>query len=119
MAMKLSIPVIKVDDMNTAGQFYCEMLGFRELFRNQPTQDANPAYVGFRRDQAILHVSSFSGDGVAGTVVNLIVTDVDTLFEEFKNKGVAIALEPTDQTWGVREMYIDDPAGNSLRFCQS
>ena len=38
------------------------------------------------------------------------------LHEELKAKGVAIDLEPTDQSWGNREMYISDPDGNSIRF---
>jgi catechol 2,3-dioxygenase-like lactoylglutathione lyase family enzyme len=31
-------------------------------------------------------------------------------------RGVPIELPPTDQTWGNREMYVNDPDGNSLRF---
>jgi hypothetical protein len=26
---------------------------------------------------------------------------------------------PVDQTWGAREFYVNDPAGNTLRFAQS
>lgn len=61
-------------------------------------------------------VSSFSGDGVAGGVVFIEVEDVDALHEELKAKGVVIDLEPTDQSWGNREMYVNDPDGNSIRF---
>ncbi len=118
MSIKRTVPVLKVDDMHAARQFYCDMLGFQELFRNQPTEHANPAYVGYRRDTAVLDVSSFSGDGVSGVVVNLVVEDVDALFAEFKSRGVQISLPPVDQTWGVREMHLEDPSGNKLRFCQ-
>lgn len=72
--------------------------------------------MGLVRDQAELHVSSFSGDGVSGGVVFLLVDNVDALHEELLRKNVPIALEPTDQTWGNREMYIKDPDGNSVRF---
>jgi catechol 2,3-dioxygenase-like lactoylglutathione lyase family enzyme len=40
------------------------------------------------------------------------------LHREFRGKGVPIALSPTDQTWGTREMYVRDPDGNCLRFVQ-
>jgi uncharacterized glyoxalase superfamily protein PhnB len=65
-----------------------------------------------------LHVSSFSGDGVSGSVANLVVDDVDALHAEFAVKGVRIDLEPFDQTWGNREMYVKDADGNCLRFIQ-
>ena len=45
-----------------------------------------------------------------------MVDDVDRLHEELLRKNVAIHLEPTDQTWGNREMYVKDPDGNSIRF---
>ena len=60
----------------------------------------------------------FPGDGDAGGVVNFIVTDVDALHAEFVQNGVRIELEPTDQTWGNREMYVEDTDGNSVRFVQ-
>ena len=25
---------------------------------------------------------------------------------------------PVDQTWGTRELYVDDPDGNTIRFVQ-
>jgi catechol 2,3-dioxygenase-like lactoylglutathione lyase family enzyme len=41
------------------------------------------------------------------------------LFAEFKARGVPIQLEPHDQSWGNREMYVRDADSNSLRFIQS
>lgn len=70
---------------------------------------------GIVRDEVRLHVSSFSGDGVPA-VVFLLVDDVDELHEELLRKTVRIDLEPTDQTWGNREMYVKDSDGNSIRF---
>jgi uncharacterized glyoxalase superfamily protein PhnB len=72
--------------------------------------------MGLSRDDAWLHLSSFSGDGIPGSVVYLLVDDVDGLHEELHQKGVSIDLEPTDQTWGNREMYVKDADGNSIRF---
>jgi uncharacterized glyoxalase superfamily protein PhnB len=72
--------------------------------------------MGLTRDAAEIHVSSFSGDGVSGGVVFLVVEDVDALHTELVAKGVQIDLEPTDQSWGNREMYVKDTDGNSIRF---
>ena len=51
-----------------------------------------------------------------GGVVYLLVDDVDELYAELLQKNVRIDLEPTDQTWGNREMYVKDADGNSIRF---
>jgi catechol 2,3-dioxygenase-like lactoylglutathione lyase family enzyme len=74
--------------------------------------------MGLARDGVWLHVSSFSGDGVAGGVVYLAVEDVDALHAELVAKGVPIDTGPVDQTWGNREMYVKDPDRNSIRFVQ-
>jgi len=116
---RLSIPVIHVASITVAEAFYCEKLGFRKEFKNQAQpEQSDPCYMGLVRDAAYLHVSSFSGDSVAGAAINLIVDDVDRLHRELQQQGVEIAMEPTDQTWGNREMYVRDPDGNCLRFLQ-
>ena len=52
--------------------------------------------------------------------------DVDALFAKFLERGLKPAKPespvhqgPTDQTWGTREFYVDDPDGNTLAFTQS
>jgi uncharacterized glyoxalase superfamily protein PhnB len=72
--------------------------------------------MGLSRDGVWIVVSSFSGDGVAGGVVNFAIEDVDALHTEFVARGVKIDLEPINQTWGTREMYVKDADGNCLRF---
>jgi len=115
--LKLVIPVLHVSNAAQAEQFYCAGLGFKKRFSYRADESrADPCYMGLARDGVVLHVSSFSGDGVAGGVVNLLVDDVDALYAEFKAKGIDIALPPTDQTWGNREMYVKDAGGNTLRF---
>ncbi|MFN2596206.1 MAG: glyoxalase superfamily protein [Pyrinomonadaceae bacterium] len=114
---KLAIPVLHVSSSAAAEEFYCGRLGFRRTFAYRVEEDqSDPCYMGLARDEAELHVSSFSGDGVAGGVVFLVVDDVDALHAELVAKGVAISLPPTDQTWGNREMYVCDADGNGIRF---
>ena len=116
---KAAVPVLHVSSSAAAEHFYCRQLGFEQRFsyRNDDSQ-ADPCYQGLARDGVWLHVSSFPGDGVSGGVVNFEVNEIDRLHEEFKANGVAIELEPTDQTWGNREMHLLDPDGNSIRFIQ-
>jgi catechol 2,3-dioxygenase-like lactoylglutathione lyase family enzyme len=114
---KFAIPVLHVSTAAQAEEFYCNRLGFSQAFAYRfDDAQPDPCYMGLTRDAVRLHVSSFSGDGVPGGVVFLVVEDLDALHEELKAKGVTIDLEPTNQSWGNREMYVSDPDGNSIRF---
>ena len=114
---KSAIPVLHVSSASAAEEFYCDRLGFRRQFAYRVDEAGpDPCYMGLVRDEVELHVSSFPGDGVSGGVVFLLVEDLDALHVELVAKGVTVTLEPTDQTWGNREMYVEDSDGNSLRF---
>jgi len=117
--LEVAIPLLHVSRSADAEDFYCNRLGFRREFayRVDETRE-DPCYMGLSRDGVRLHVSSFSGDGVSGGVVNLIVDDVDALHAELVAKRVPIDTGPVDQTWGNREMYVKDGDGNSVRFIQ-
>jgi uncharacterized glyoxalase superfamily protein PhnB len=117
--LKFAIPLLHVSNSVAAEDFYCNRLGFRREFAHR-VDDAkpDPCYMGVSRDSVWLHISSFSGDGISGGVANLIVDNVDALHAEFVAKGIRIAVEPVDQTWGTREMYVKDADGNTMRFIQ-
>jgi len=117
--LKVAIPLIHVTESAAARSFYCEQLGFHHEFSHRPDGvSSDPCYMGVSRDGVRLHLSSFSGDGVAGGVANLIVEGVDSLPAEFVARGVQLHVEPMDQTWGSREMYVKNSGGNCLRFMQ-
>ena len=113
---RFAIPVLHAADSRRAERFYCESLGFEQRWAYRPFDSDDPCYMGLARDDVELHVSSFPGDAVSGGVVFIRVEDLDALYTELVEKGVAIDLPPTDQSWGNREMYVKDPDGNSLRF---
>ncbi|HYM78416.1 MAG TPA: VOC family protein [Candidatus Dormibacteraeota bacterium] len=114
---KLAIPLVHVSSSTVAEDFYCKRIGFRREFAHRPDEAlSDPCYMGMSRDGIWIHVSSFSGDGVAGGVINFLVNDVDALHAEFVARQVPIAVGPVDQTWGSREMYVRDPDNNCLRF---
>ena len=114
-----AVAVLRVSDFEAAEAFYCDKLGFTKNRAYRPDENRiDPTYAGLSRDGASLHVSSFTGDGALGGVAVINVRDVDGLHGELMSRGVQIDLEPTDQTWGDREMYVKDADGNSLRFCQ-
>lgn len=113
-------PVLRVESMDRALAHYCEKLGFHKAWEYQPDPERrDPAYAGLERDGWRLHVSSFPGDGVFGTRVALFVADLDDLARELTARGMDLGQGVMDQTWGNRELYLDDPDGNQLRFTQT
>ena len=87
--IKVAVPLLHVSNAAAALAFYCDKLGFKLQFQHRPPGIANdPCYVGVSRDAVWINLSSFSGDGVAGGVVNLMVDDVDKLHQEFVAKGI-------------------------------
>lgn len=119
LMFRRAIPVLHVTSSIAAEQYYCGGLGFKKRFAYRPDEPKpEPCYMGLQRDNVIFHVSSFPGDGVAGGVANFVVDDLDALHAEFVERGVPIELEPTQQSWDNREMYVQDPDGNSIRFVQ-
>jgi catechol 2,3-dioxygenase-like lactoylglutathione lyase family enzyme len=126
MAVKRVVPIIRVTNIEKAVDFYCSMLGFVADFRYAASPDG-PTYVGVSLDGSQIHLSTFAGDGLVGTATYCYVDDVDALFQRFRAAGLktpgnpASPVEdgPVDQTWGMRELYVRDPDGNTLRFGSS
>jgi uncharacterized glyoxalase superfamily protein PhnB len=115
----LRCPLLHVSNSAAAAEFFCNRLGFRLDFAHRADETKpDPCYMGLSRDGVWIHLSSFSGDGAAGGVVNLMVDDVDALHAELVAKGVHIDAGPVDQTWGSREMYVKDADGNCIRFIE-
>jgi len=109
-------PILKVSDINKSIEFYCSILGFVKHWE-YASPDQTYHYVSLYLDKAELHLSNFPNDGQFGSVIYINVGEIDLLHASFIKAGLkSIELEPTNQTWQQREMYIRDPDGNSLRF---
>jgi catechol 2,3-dioxygenase-like lactoylglutathione lyase family enzyme len=115
--LKQAIPVLHMTDADATEVFYCRLLGFRREFEVPASRTKrDPCYMGLVRGGAAIHLSSHAGDGVAGGAVYFLSDDVDALHAEFAARNVPIHVGPVDQTWGMRELYVRDPDGNSVRF---
>ncbi len=117
MTLKLAIPLVHMPSSREALRFYGDKLGFavQSTYRSDTDKD-DPAYHVMVRDGAVIHVSSFPGDGRAGGVVTIVVTDIQNLHDELIRKGVDVGPGIMNQAWGDREVYVRDPAGNTVRF---
>jgi catechol 2,3-dioxygenase-like lactoylglutathione lyase family enzyme len=113
------IPIIKCRDLARSIAFYTRVLDFALLNPN----DTSPV-VDIVNGDAELQLSTMSGDSVFGCAINVLVDEVDALFQRYLARGLDIApyghspvhQGPIDQSWGTREFYVTDPDGNTLRF---
>jgi uncharacterized glyoxalase superfamily protein PhnB len=109
------VPIIKVSNIRSAIEFYCTGIGFAKDFEYSATPKG-PHYAGLSLDGNQLHLSTFPGDGVGEAATYYYVDDIDALYSSFRARGLTTEMEPTDQDWGMREVYLRDPDGNNLRF---
>jgi catechol 2,3-dioxygenase-like lactoylglutathione lyase family enzyme len=118
------IPTVRCTRLKVSVDFYTKVLDFTRADNEDDTMD--PAFAALARAGDSLFLSSFSGDGTFGQAVVVMTEDVDALFKKFLARGLVppnrdspVHHGPTDQTWGTREFYVDDPDGNTLRFTQA
>lgn len=89
-------PVLGVSGSRAAEEFYCGKLGFELQLAYWPFRSHDdPCHMGVKRDDAVMRVSSFSGD------------------------VVQIEMPPTDQIWGLRKIHVRDADENKLTFPQA
>jgi len=92
------IPLIKVKNIARAVDFYTCVLDFECLLTET--------------------------DGMFGISVMVLVDDVDLLYRKYLKRGLVLPKKenspvhekPIDQSWGLREFYVTDEDGNTLRF---
>ena len=114
------IPIIKCKDMKESLSFYTKILDFEIM----PGEDLDSPVIDLEKEGAQIQLSTMSGDSIFGCAVNVAVDDVDSLFQKFISRGLDVSKKkespvhqgPIDQTWGMREFYVTDPNGNTLRF---
>ena len=103
--------------------FYTRVLDFTRA--DGRDDDDEFGFVVLSRAGDLIFLSNGSGDGEFGQAIVVMTEDLDALWEKFRarahvppNREGPVHQGPTDQTWGTREFYVDDPDGNTLRFTQ-
>ena len=103
-----SQPILRVENMQTALQFYVNKLGFKNV------SWGDDKFTSVSRDRAGLFLC-VGGQGRGAAWVWIGVEDAEKLHEELKAKGVPIRMPPTNFPWAL-EMHVEDPDGNVLRL---
>lgn len=117
------IPIFRCRNMKEAISFYTRILDF-ELKEAGASPD--DWVVALKNGDAELLLTSLEGDQKIGIAANVLVDDIDGLFEKYVSRGLDTSAKedspvhqgPLNQTWGNREFYVTDADGNTLRFFQ-
>jgi uncharacterized glyoxalase superfamily protein PhnB len=117
------IPVIHCREVKKSLAFYTGVLDFEKKY---PEGSDEEWVINLVQGDAEIQLSQHAGDGAFGCAINIHVKDVDGLFKKYLERGLDTTAHenspvhrgPVDQTWGLREFYVTDRDGNTLRFGQ-
>lgn len=122
-AASVVVPIIAVDSVDTAYDFYVDKLGFRRhlvVFGDDGWFDLAIVQLGGAR---LMFTRSHHGIDAArpletgGQVeIYVQVPDVDSYLGQLRARGVNCPAAPTMQAWGDRTFNVVDPYGRKLWF---
>ena len=113
------LPVLTVDDVAAALDFYARAFGAEELFRHMDGDRVGHAEfrIGDSRlalgDESPLH-AALAPKARGGTTValTLFVDDVDAAFYRAVAEGASVRLPLAEEPWGQRAGWLGDPFGH-------
>ena len=113
--MKLNAGIL-TEKIKESKSFYSEYLGFGVTFENEfyllmHTPDKQSELSFLLPNHPTQHPFFHSPYAGKGMYLTIEVEDVDTIYEELKNKGVEIKIAIRDEPWGDRHFAIEDPNG--------
>ena len=118
--IKDAIPILLVRNVTASAEFFRQKLGFATDFLH----GLPPFYGAVSRDGVSLHLR-FVHEPVFAEIARreesvlcalVHVSNVQSLFEEFKTRGVEFAQVLTKQPWGGTDFHVQDPDGNVISF---
>ena len=110
-------PVLPSRNVPALIDYYVTRLGFTLDFQDHDTE---PRYAGLQRDDVVIHLQwhdPAEWQAVERPMLRFLISDVEALFEEYKDKQVfheRTALRKTD--WGTQEFAFYDLDQNGLTF---
>lgn len=113
------IPILKVRNIKAAVEFYTHILDFELKY---PDDELNIFAVDLVKGDLEMMLTEI--DGSFGVSIILLVDQIDNLYETYLKRGLKTPQKadspvhegPINQSWGMREFYVTDADGNTIRF---
>jgi catechol 2,3-dioxygenase-like lactoylglutathione lyase family enzyme len=120
-----AVPVLYSSDLVWSLAFYTGVLDFELRYPEYREFALRNGVIDLVCEGAIVQLSRHMGYQPTASSVNLEMEtpqQVDEAFARYIARGLdpshrkesPVHLAPLDQTWGTREVYVDDPDGNTL-----
>lgn len=111
-------PVLPVQDVVVALDFYVNRLGFKIGFADDSKQ---PTYAGVLRDGIEIHLQRHDAEewevAVDRPMLRIVTQNIDALYSEYAEKDIFHPYTLLRETaWGTREFALYDPFKNGLTF---
>ncbi len=121
----IAVPVLYSSDLLRSLAFYTDVLEFELRYPEYRELAMRNGVIDLVCDGAIVQLSRHMGYQPTASSANLemeTAVQVDEAFARYTERGLdqshrresPVHLAPLDQTWGTREVYVDDPDGNML-----
>jgi catechol 2,3-dioxygenase-like lactoylglutathione lyase family enzyme len=119
-------PVLFVEDLERAKEFYVGALGFSLAF-----EDPTSAGLLLGGDMFLLVTVPSAGEMLPGEelgttngqrpvgLLNIFVENVDEAYERLRSKDITFIVDPMDREWGRRTAHFKDPDGFIWEISQS
>ena len=112
-ALKTAVPVLSVEDLGEALEYYTTVLGFQVGW----TWGEPPYLASVCRDSVELNLGRKGKVGPLGpSKVYFQMCGVDAYYEQVKAAGARIMTPLEDRLYGMRDFNLQDLNGNDLDF---
>ena len=109
--MELAVPILPVEDLAVAKQFYVDALGFEVTF--EASDDGHTGLLGVKRGTIQLTLDCPMAGHGREACVSLCVESADQYYQEWRVR-TDVKRPPRDEEWGARTFDLTDPFGNTI-----
>ena len=104
---------IYVHDMQRSLEFYRDVFGFSVVFTN----GTPVSFAVLRRDDAQVHLG-VRPEAAGLCHARILLGDLDSFCDRLTAAGVVVRQAPKVQQWGLRDIVVADPDGNTFEFAE-
>jgi catechol 2,3-dioxygenase-like lactoylglutathione lyase family enzyme len=119
-----AFPIVYAADVDRSVRFYCDLFGFEVVYRFPPEGELEFAFlrleplgigvVSREAPERLLGRSPADGSPPRFELC-IYADDVDRAADDLVRGGATLIVPPTDQPWGERLLFTEDPDGNPIQ----
>jgi catechol 2,3-dioxygenase-like lactoylglutathione lyase family enzyme len=114
MDIRRAVPIVSAEDLERTEDFYGAFLGFEVAMREDGFRMfRSPSNPTAQVIAASPDTEMFASDAPVANM-SVEVDDVDAAHEEAQRRELRIVYPITDEPWGIRRFFVEDPDGNVI-----